>query len=84
MLQIAAARAALVKKLLLIRHPVTIGIAVGVQIERVRLADNQAVIQRQQNARQQQLIDEHRVLVELPVAVGVHVLGHAADLVELA
>ena len=71
--EVASATAALVEKFFLIGHAVAVGVAVNIKVEGVGLADDQAVVERQQDARKQQFVDEDGGLVDLAVAVGVDV-----------
>jgi len=79
MLQIAALPAAFHDEYLRVRHAVAVRVAVNVQILRVCFTDQQSVRQRQNHARQHELVDEHGVLVELAVALGGIMHRHAAQ-----
>lgn len=83
MLEVAAALAALVEEFLFIRDPIAIGITVGVEIEGVGFADDEATIERKDHPGQGEIVDEDGMAVVVAVAIGVLVHGDTADLVEL-
>ena len=83
-LHVAAARAAGEPQRFLVGDAVTILVTVDVKIIGVRLADDDAVIERQHDAREQQLVREHGVLVVDAVAVGVLMPRDAAERLLLA
>ena len=78
MLKIAAARAALIHWLLFIAHTVAVGVLVEIDVVRVGLADQHAIGQRQQQARQLQLVGKDAMHVVLAIALARPMHGHAA------
>jgi PKD repeat protein len=77
-LHVAAARAALEDFHLFVGNAIAGGVAVSPQVEGVGDADHDAVVEWQDHARQQKIIDENAVLVINAVAIGVLMAGHAA------
>ena len=78
MLQIAAARPALIHRLLFIAHAVAVRVLVEIDVVRVRLADQHAIGQRQQQARQLQLIGKDAMHVVFAIALARPMHRHAA------
>ena len=78
-LHVAAARAAVEPQGFLVRYAVAIAVAVDVEVVGVRLADDDAVIERQHDAREEQFVGEHGVPVVDAVAVGILMARHAAE-----
>ena len=79
MFHVAAAFAAFVPKGLLVGHTVAIGVAVEPDVLSVGFVDQQfALSERQNHSRQKEVIDEHGVLVEHAVAIGVFMQGDPA------
>ena len=78
MLQIAAARPALIHGLLLIAHAVGVGVFVEIDVVRVGLADQHAIGEWQQQARQLQLVRKDAMHVVLAIALARPMHGHAA------
>lgn len=69
MLHVSAARPAGKPQLHFVRHAVAIHVAVKVEIVAVGLADQDAIVERQDHARQHELFDEDAVPVENTVAL---------------
>jgi hypothetical protein len=78
MLHVAAARTACVPQRLLVGNTIAIAVAIDVEVVGIRLADDDAVIERQHDARKQQVVREHRVFIEHTIAVRVFVTRDAA------
>jgi len=66
-------------QLLFIRRAGIVCVTVGINIGVVGHADQNAIIQRQNHARQDEVVDEHRVPIVMPVAVRALPHGDAAD-----
>ncbi len=84
MLHVAAARAAVEPEGLLVRYAVTIAVAVDVEIIAICLGDDDAVIERQHDARQEKFVGEYRMPVVDAVAVGILMARNAAERLLLA
>ena len=78
-LEIAALRSADEPGLLGIGDAVAVGVTVDEDVEGVGLVDEHAVVERQDHARQDHLVAEEDVLVELAVALGAFVPRDDAD-----
>ena len=79
MLDVAVAPVSRVEQLLLVRHTVAVGVGVLPHLLRVRLLGEQRVgAERQEKAREDQVVDKHRVLVVLAVVIGINVERDAA------
>ena len=78
MLKIAAARSALIHGLLFIAHAIAVRVFVEIDVVRVGLADQHAIGEWQQQARQLQLVRKDAMHVVLAIALARPVHGHAA------
>ena len=68
----------------LVGDAVAVRVRVQDEVVRVRLVDEDPLVERQEHPRQQQVIDEDRVPVEHAVVLRALVHAHAADRIELA
>ena len=84
MLDIAIHRPTGEKEFSLIRNAISVDIPIRVEIGRVALADDDAIVERQDDPRQEQVIHEDTVPVHPAVAVGVFVQRDTTGPVELA
>ena len=78
MLHVATTAAAFVDLHLFVRFSVTVGVAVGPQIQRVGDVNHHAIVEGQHHARQEDVVDEDAVLVVLAITVGILVTRYPA------
>ena len=76
-LHVASTATAFVDFDFLVGHAVFVGVAVGPEIERVGHSDHDAVVEREDHAGEEKIVDEYGVLVVNAIAVGIFVTGDA-------
>jgi hypothetical protein len=79
MLHIATPFAAFEEKLLLVSDSVSIGVAVGKDVEGVRFLNEEPVVEWQDLPGEEKVVDKYRVFVHLAITIGVFVKGYAAS-----
>lgn len=79
-LHVPTTTTALIPEGLLIRNAVAVGVLIAIDVEGVRLTDQDAIVKREDHARKEEVIGKNGVLIVSAIAIGVFMKGDAAFL----